>query len=121
MQIYREYFAKKLKLALAEAGLNQTELSRRVDVMPPTVSRWCSGEDMPSEEMLPTLTRILNKPKDYFDVNKQSRKAAFTDSAAFLAKYASLSPELQEIVWAIVFEDAELYGELPTDLKRALK
>lgn len=44
----------------------------------------------------------------------------FIAAGAFLSKYAGLSPKLQKVVWAIVFEDPDLYEAHP-DLKRALK
>lgn len=69
-----------------------------------------------------TVLKLLKALRfTWADIEIEGERPNFNQAAAFLAKYASLSPELQEIVWAIVFEDENLYGSLPTDLKRALK
>lgn len=41
------------------AGMNKTELAKRMGVSIPTVSRWESGEDYPSGPRLPVLAEAL--------------------------------------------------------------
>jgi len=41
------------------AGLTQTQLAKRLDVVPSSVSFWESGKSLPSAGMYPKLARIL--------------------------------------------------------------
>lgn len=120
MRIYRKYFGKKLREAMDAAGIKGVDLAEKVGVEPPSVSRWINGLDFPDDARLPKIARTVKVSTDYFDVCEAQTKLDFNDAGAFLSKYASLSPKLRKIVWAIVFEDPELYESHP-ELKQTLK
>ena len=51
---------EKLKLALERAGMNQSDLARRLGVTRGTVSNWLKGKRTPSLGHLQQTARILN-------------------------------------------------------------
>lgn len=60
MRVYNDVFANNLKYYLAEAGLSQAELSRRMGVSTATVSDWCNGNKTPGNmEMFNKLAAVL--------------------------------------------------------------
>ena len=63
------FFADSLKRHRKAAGLTQTELARRLDVTPQSVSRWERGETIPDIEHLaesvdPFAAVNRNHPKE---------------------------------------------------------
>ena len=48
------------------AGMNKTELAKKMGVSIPTISRWESGEDFPSAARLPALAAALDCTIDEF-------------------------------------------------------
>lgn len=48
-----------LKRHRMAAGMTQTKLAGKLDVVPSTVSFWESGDSLPSPELVPKLARIL--------------------------------------------------------------
>lgn len=60
MRVYNDVFANNLKYYLAEAGLSQAELSRRMGVSTATISDWCNGNKTPGNmEMFNKLAAVL--------------------------------------------------------------
>lgn len=111
---------KKRRLTLGyESAL---DFSEKVKISYPTYRDIENGTSEGGFEKREAIARALKwEVSDlYRDHSRPSNEAQFTEAAAFLSKYASLSPELRRIVWALVFEDPELYESHP-DLKRALK
>lgn len=53
-----ERFMTLLRRHRIAAGLTQTALAKRLEVVPSTVSLWESGK-MPSPEMIPKIARLL--------------------------------------------------------------
>lgn len=101
-------------------GLTQEDLEEKSGVPRRTIQNIEHGQT--KDPGIGTISKILKALRySWADIEADDRRPTFNQAAAFLAKYAALEPELQEIVWAIVFEDETLYGALPTDLKRALK
>lgn len=100
-------------------GLNQDSFADKIGL---AVSSYKDIERGVSEGHIDTRIAIASKfncsiAELYSD---GTEPANFSAAGAFLSKFASLSPKLQKIVWAIVFEDPELYSSHP-DLKRVLK
>jgi len=62
---FREAFGKRLTRALAEAGMTQAELARRMKVSPGAVTRWMTGETMPELERFGQLAGALGADNDY--------------------------------------------------------
>lgn len=49
----------KIQAYREAAGMNKTELAKKMGVSIPTVSRWESGEDYPAGPRLPILAKTL--------------------------------------------------------------
>lgn len=58
----RAYISTKIKELREAQGWTQTELAKRMDVTPNTVSRWESGEYQPRIDVLEALARVFEKP-----------------------------------------------------------
>lgn len=50
----------KIQAYREAAGMNKTELARKLGVSIPTVSRWENGEDFPAAARLPALATALD-------------------------------------------------------------
>ena len=61
--------AKKLRMALAELGSNQTEIAKKMGVSKAQISHWVAGDNKPSMESLTKLATALGKPVKYFFEN----------------------------------------------------
>lgn len=118
MKIYREYFARKLREALADKGKTQTALADDMSVEPPTISRWCNAKDFPEDDRLPVLTKSLGLRPDYFDVNAQDRVKSLKDAAEFFSMLSSTPPHIQRIVLMLVYKDAAYLEGLPEAVVR---
>lgn len=67
MDIYRSYFLERFRAALRSSGLSQKFIAEEVGVDPTAVSNWKRGEDLPSQDRLPKLCKILGVEPDYFN------------------------------------------------------
>lgn len=61
-----ENLIKKIKIAMAEVGLNQTSLAEKLGVKPNTISQWLSGTNSPKLETLKKVARATGKNINYF-------------------------------------------------------
>lgn len=66
MDFIKKHFGLKLKLAIKNAGMTQSELAGLLEVEPASVSRWCNGHDSPTDDRLPDLLKLLQVSEDYF-------------------------------------------------------
>ena len=57
---------KKIWLARVEADLTQTELARKIHAKQKSISRYETGDSVPSVEILVKLANVLKKPTNYF-------------------------------------------------------
>lgn len=73
MDFYRTYFSKKLRAALKNADMSQSDLSAALSVKQSTVSRWCTGKDLPSKSRIPELCKALDVPEGFFDPNSEQQ------------------------------------------------
>ena len=58
--IEKQQMAASIRLLRKSAGLNQTDLSKKLNVKQSTISRWETGIDQPSIENMSTLVGIFN-------------------------------------------------------------
>lgn len=65
---------KKIKIAMAEMGLNQTTLAKKLGVKPNTVSQWLTGTNTPQMATLKKVAQATGKPVNYFFDNSVSVK-----------------------------------------------
>ena len=59
-------FTKKLKMALAEQFITQTELARRLGISQASVSAWLHDKSKPEFDLLEKIAQATNKPINYF-------------------------------------------------------
>ena len=57
---------KRIRLARVEADLTQTKLARKMDAKQKSISRYETGDSVPSVETLVKLAKVLRKPTTYF-------------------------------------------------------
>ena len=57
--------SQRLKELREERGLNQTELSKQINVSQPTIARWEAGDRAPSIDMLILLAQFFKCSTDY--------------------------------------------------------
>lgn len=67
-----ENVIKQIKIAMAEMGLNQTSLAKKVGVKPNTVSQWLTGTNSPKMDTLKKVAKATGKPVNYFFDNSTS-------------------------------------------------
>lgn len=66
MKIFKAHFGRRLKEALAKAGLKQFQLAETLGVKPSAVSRWANGIDFPDDDRLPDLVKAIGVDQSYF-------------------------------------------------------
>ena len=69
-----ENVIKQIKIAMAEMGLNQTSLAKKVGVKPNTVSQWLTGTNSPKMDTLKKVAKATGKPINYFFDNSTDVK-----------------------------------------------
>ena len=62
----KEKVLKKIKVAMTEAGISQTELAKKLGLTQAAVSAWFHGKGTPGMETLTSLADALHKPINYF-------------------------------------------------------
>lgn len=62
----RENFVANLNRLLAEVGIKNADIARKVGVSRATIGRWIDGETQPGYDELDALARVLNKPVSAF-------------------------------------------------------
>lgn len=61
-----ENLIKKIKIAMAEVGLNQTALAEKLGVKPNTISQWLSGKNHLKLDTLKKVSKATGKNINYF-------------------------------------------------------
>jgi transcriptional regulator with XRE-family HTH domain len=56
----KKYIYNRLKIILAEKGMQNKELAESLKIAPQTVSRWCTNSMQPSVEMLFKMAKTLD-------------------------------------------------------------
>ena len=59
-------FPKTLADAMAESGMDQSELARRLKISPSAVNQWLAGTTQPTRKRLALAAEILGKPIRHF-------------------------------------------------------
>lgn len=92
MRFLRENFSKKLRELIDQSGYTKSKVSELVNVEPPQVSRWCSGDTFPSEENFEKLKRLFGVEDDYFFAFSNSKNNK--DTLEFFRKKLDEKDEL---------------------------
>ncbi len=105
----------RLKIARQLAGLKQVELAQLVELTPPAVSQYESGQHAPSAQVLTRLAMALGCPRDFFLVGPPSA----TPSPAFFRSLRSTPQRERDraaaFAWLVarVVEAVETHVRLP--------
>ncbi|WP_337262934.1 MULTISPECIES: helix-turn-helix domain-containing protein [unclassified Serratia (in: enterobacteria)] len=103
-------FSLRLNEALAELGLSQSELARRIAVTPQAVQRWCNGDSTPRAKALSALAEATGKPEHWFYLPYESEAPA-------LATHSSTGQFSGERTTSFLLPDEEellsIYRDLP--------
>ncbi len=57
---------KKIKLARVEMDMTQTDLAQATDILQKSISRYETGQSLPTLETLEKIAKVLKKPFGYF-------------------------------------------------------
>ena len=57
---------KKIKLARVEMDMTQADLAQATAIMQKSISRYETGQSLPTLETLEKMARVLKKPFSYF-------------------------------------------------------
>ena len=87
-----EYVIKQIKIAMAEMGLNQTSLAKKVGVKPNTVSQWLTGTNSPKMDTLKKVAKATGKPVNYFFDNSTDVKG----NQNIVGKNITVSPDVEK-------------------------
>jgi len=60
---------KKIKLAMLDSGLNQTQLAKEIGISRQSLSEWLSSCENPKLENIKKIAKATNKPVNYFFEN----------------------------------------------------
>lgn len=60
---------KKIKLAMLDSGLNQSELAKAIGITRQSLSGWLSSCENPKLENIKKIAKATNKPVNYFFEN----------------------------------------------------
>src|SRR6266542_354199 len=115
--IERLEFAKALQRAIAEAGISQRELARRLEVSQASVSQWLHGQTTPRPAMAVRLERELGRdpgslliPLGYVVVDPEGRPVGVPDA---VAKDPRLGSREREILLSLYRTLVEQRGREP--------
>lgn len=87
-----ENVIKQIKIAMAEMGLNQTSLAKKVGVKPNTVSQWLTGTNSPKMDTLKKVAKATGKPVNYFFDNSTDVKG----NQNIVGKNITVSPDVEK-------------------------
>ena len=57
---------KKIKIAMLDSGLNQTQLAKALGISRQSLSEWLSSSVNPKLEQIKKISKITGKPLTYF-------------------------------------------------------
>jgi len=74
-------FRQRVKIAMAEMDLNQTELARKAGVGAVTLNRWLTGKAIPETASIAKIAAVLGKPLSWLIGDDESLKTERVTSA----------------------------------------
>jgi transcriptional regulator with XRE-family HTH domain len=120
--IERLKFAEALRKAVADAGISQRELARRLEVSQASVSQWVHGQTVPRPAMAVRLEHELGRepgslliPLGYVVVDPQGRPVGVPEA---VTKDPRLGNREREILLSLYRTLVEQRGREPRQLER---
>lgn len=96
----------KLREAMLHADVKQNQLAELMQVKDSTVSRWATGLDLPKDERLNQLAKLLKVEPEFFV--QPGSYLALADAAALIEQIllkTSLKPRMVQWILALVLKD----------------
>jgi transcriptional regulator with XRE-family HTH domain len=97
MSFLSEAFGRVIKMRRKELKLSQAALAELSNSEGPTVSRWESGEFLPSNETTDKILKIIDLSAPEFLARMGSGTAETSSNAALIAAISALNNELESI------------------------
>lgn len=91
---------KKIKMAMLESGLNQTQLAKQIGISRQSLSEWLSQCENPKIENIKKIAKATGKPINYFFENSGN----FADNNSTI----NASSDTENLRIALVEKDVEL-------------
>ena len=95
---------KKLKLAMLESGLNQTQLAKKLGISSTSISQWLLGKTKPKYSTLEAVGKITGKPINYFFDNS----TAVNGSNNVVGEQNTINPNFKEEI-ALIKKELEVH------------
>lgn len=95
---------KKLKLAMLESGLNQTQLAKKLGISSTSISQWLLGKTKPKYSTLEAVGKITGKPINYFFDNS----TAVNGNNNVVGEQNTINPNLKEEI-ALIKKELEVH------------
>ncbi len=113
----------RINKIIADSGLNQSEIARKVGTSPQAIRKWQSGESTGIKgENLIQLAKIGHTTMEWIQTGKIPRSSAVNENQAayYIDPMTQLSPTMQAITKLI--QEYESQGiEVPTDILEEFK
>lgn len=107
---------KKIKIAMAEEFITQTELAKKLGRTQGAISAWFKGRGSPDLETLMQVSDILKKPINYFFDNSTDVKG----NQNIVGKNITVSPDVAKDI-KLLFAQVELLTAKMQLLEEKLK
>ncbi len=107
---------KKIKIAMAEEFITQTELAKKLGRTQGAISAWFKGRGSPDLETLMQVSDILKKPINYFFDNSTDVKG----NQNIVGKNITVSPDVDKDI-KLLFAQVELLTAKMQLLEEKLK
>ena len=90
-------FIETLKDLMIEKDLSQVALAKKLDVKPPTITRYIKGKQLPNVEMAVKIANLFNCTLDYlFGIKDNNDKKEFHTYPSFNVRFAFLLDYFKE-------------------------
>lgn len=108
-----------LKQLRDRADLTQTELGRKLNIAPSTVSMWEQGHRAPDYDMLKRIANFFNVSTDYLLGNEVERVERFSEEETKLIQdYRGLDEDGKNIVCKIINRLRGTIGQCPLNVEK---
>lgn len=99
----RSSFPKQLKMLIEKRGMSQKHIADALDTTEATISRYISGDRMPSIEMAVGLADLLSVSlNELYGVDTPSSPAPAPDITVLLSCYQKTSFADRSVIWALL-------------------
>lgn len=106
--IYDQEFSKRMQGLISQHGGNVSAFAQKLEVSPPTVTRWIKGEADPSRTNLIKISEALGVSLEWLATGKQSEPTSAGIVARAFESLETKRTEMDEIAMLSSFESIEV-------------